>query len=241
MGAITEGHDKTYLPGTGHERLLPLYDPLCRLLGMPKVHRPLVDQAGIRPGQRVLEIGCGTGNLALLVKRLYPEAEVLGLDPDAKALARARRKCERRGLDVRLDRGFAEELSYPDGSFDRVLSAFMFHHLGPDEKAAMLRETQRVLRPGGSLHLVDFGGEKTSSDGFVARLSHRNGLLRDNFGGRIPTLMREAGLADPTEVDHRVGRVLGRVTYYRALAPIAGSGSTQPDEDPHKEVWRRTP
>jgi ubiquinone/menaquinone biosynthesis C-methylase UbiE len=241
MGAMAEGHEKTYLPGMGHDRLLPLYDPLCRVLGMPKVHRPLVDQAGIRPGQRVLEIGCGTGNLALLAKRLHPEAEVVGLDPDAKALARARGKCERRGLDVQLDRGFAQELPYPDASFDRVLSAFMFHHLGADEKEAMLREARRVLRPGGSLHLLDFGGEKASSDGFVARLSHRTGLLRDNFGERIPVLMGEAGLAHPTEVDHRVGRVLGRVTYYRALAPPARSGSTRSVEDPHKEVWRRTP
>jgi len=241
MGAMAEGHEKTYVPGMGHERLLPLYDPLCRLLGMPKIHRSLVDQAEIGPGQRVLEIGCGTGNLALLVKRLHPNAEVVGLDPDARALARARRKCERRGLDVQLDRGFAEELSYPDGSFDRVLSAFMFHHLGPDEKEAVLREVRRVLKPGGSLHLLDFGGEKASEDGFVARLSHRNGLLRDNFGERIPALMREAGLADPTEVDHRVGRVLGRVTYYRAVAQLAGSESAQPSEDPHTEAWRKTP
>jgi ubiquinone/menaquinone biosynthesis C-methylase UbiE len=241
MGAMAEGHDRTYLPGMGHDRLLPLYDPLCRLLGMRKVHRPLVDQAGIRPGQRVLEVGCGTGNLALLVKRLHPDAEVVGLDPDAKALARARRKAEREGLTVELTRGFAQELPYPDASFDRVLSSLMFHHLRPDEKGATLREVRRVLGLGGSLHLLDFGGEKASSDGFMARLSHRNKLLRDNFGGRIPALMSEAGLADPAEVDHRVGRVLGRVTYYRALVPLAGTDFAQPGEDPNKEVWRQTP
>lgn len=227
MSATAEGHRKTYVPGLGHDRLLPLYDPLCRLLGMAKVHRPLVDQAGIRPGQRVLEIGCGTGNLALLVKRLHPDAEVVGLDPDPRALARARRKSERKALSVQLDRGFAEQLPYPDGSFDRVFSAFMFHHLGPDEKERALREVRRVLKPGSSLHLLDLGGEKAPSDGFMARLSHRNELLHDNFGDRIPTLMREAGFADPTEVAHRVRRVLGRVTYYRAVVPRAESDVTQ--------------
>lgn len=227
MSATAEGHRKTYVPGMGHDRLLPLYDPLCRLLGMAKVHRPLVDQAGIRPGQRVLEIGCGTGNLALLVKRLHPDAEVVGLDPDPRALARARRKSERKALSVQLDRGFAEQLPYPDGSFDRVFSAFMFHHLGPDEKERALREVRRVLKPGSSLHLLDLGGEKAPSDGFMARLSHRNELLHDNFGDRIPTLMREAGFADPTEVAHRVRRVLGRVTYYRAVVPRAESDVTQ--------------
>ena len=221
MDVTTEGRGDHYLPGMGHDRLLPLYDPLCRLLRISRVHRPLVDQAGIRPGQRVLEIGCGTGNLALLVGRLQPGAEVVGLDPDPKALARARRKAERRSLPVRFDRGFAQELPYADASFDRVLSALMFHHLGPDEQERALREVRRVLEPGGSLHLVDFGGARERSDGLMARLSHRSPLLQGNFGGRIPALMREAGLADPSEVAHRVSRVMGRLTYYRAVAPAA--------------------
>src|SRR5918997_6635920 len=182
---MTEGHGKDYLPAMGHDRLLPLYDLLYRLLGIASVHRPLVDQAGIRPGHRVLEIGCGTGNLALLAKRLHPDAEVVGLDPDAKALARARRKAGRKALSVLLDLGFAQELPYPDASFDRVLSAFMFHHLGSEEKEGALREAQRVLKPGGSLHLLDVGGKRERSDGLVARMSHRNRMLQDNFGGRI--------------------------------------------------------
>ena len=216
---------KTYIPGMGHDWLLSLYDPFQKLLGVASYHRLLVDQADVRPGQRVLEIGCGTGNLAILTKRLHPGAEVVGFDPDPKALARARRKAERAALPMQLDRGFAQELPYADASFDRVFSAFMFHHLGPDEKEDTLREVRRVLKPGGSLHLLDFGGAKVRSDGFIARLSHRNELLRDNFGERIPTLMREAGFADPTEVAHRVTKVLGRVTYYRAtvLRPESGA------------------
>ncbi len=219
--SATKGHGKDYVPGMGHDRLLPLYDPLHRLLGMDKVHRPLVDQADVRPGHRVLEIGCGTGNLALLIKRLHPDAEVVGLDPDPKALARARRKAERTRFSVRLEYGFAQELPYPDASFDRVLSAFMFHHLGPHEKEKALREVRRVLKPGGSLYLLDFEREKAHSDSFVARLSHRNGLPHVHFGGHIPTLMSEAGLVDPTEVAHRVTRALGRVAYYRATVPAS--------------------
>ena len=113
---------RTYLPAAGHDWLLPLYDPVVKLLGSESAHRQLLEQAGIRPGHRVLEIGCGTGNLALLVKRLQPGAEVVGLDPDPKALARARRKAEREVLSVQLDRRFADMLPYPDGSFERVLS-----------------------------------------------------------------------------------------------------------------------
>jgi ubiquinone/menaquinone biosynthesis C-methylase UbiE len=209
---------KQYLPGMGRDWLLPLYDPLTRALGIPAAHRRLVDQADPRPGQRVLEIGCGTGNLALLLNRLRPEVHIVGLDPDPKALARARRKAARRALAVQLDRGFAEELPYADASFDRILSAFMFHHLEPADRRAALHEVARTLRPGGSLHLLDFGGTTDPSDGFMARLAHRNKQLRENFGDRIPTLMREAGLADAIETDHRVTRV-GRYTYWTATRP----------------------
>jgi ubiquinone/menaquinone biosynthesis C-methylase UbiE len=222
MSATAEESRKRYVPAMGHDRLLPLYDPLQRLLGLRAVHRPLVDQARIQPHQRVLEIGCGTANLAILIKRLHPGAEVIGIDPDPKALARAKRKAGREALSMQLHRGFAEELPYPDASFDRVLSALMFHHLGTEEKEKTLHEARRVLKPGGSLHLVDFGGEQVRSDGFNARLHHRSERLRTNFGDRMPTLMREAGFADPTEVAHRV-TIAGRFTYYRASAPREGS------------------
>jgi SAM-dependent methyltransferase len=222
--ATMEEPRKTYLPGIGHDWLLPLYDPLQKLLGFETIHRQLVDQADIGPNHRVIEIGCGTGNLSILIKRLHPQAEVVGLDPDSKALARARRKAEREALSVQLDRGFAEELPYPGALFDLVFSAFMFHHLEPDKKEKTLQEARRVLKPSGSLHLLDFGGAKVRSDGFIGRLQHRSERLRDNFGDRIPTLMREAGFADPTEVAHRV-TIFGRVTYYRATVLRAEAGA----------------
>src|SRR6266540_1763340 len=134
-------------------------------------------------------------------------------DPFTRALGV--RTAHRADLTVRLDRGFASELPYPDASFDRVVSAFMFHHLEPADRLAALREVRRVLAPGGSLHLLDFGGAGEGSEGLPARLAHRSHRLHDNFGDRIPTLMREAGLVDPAETGHRVG-LLGRYTYWRA-------------------------
>lgn len=217
----TAEHAHGYVPGMGHDWLLPLYDPFTRLLGVGSLHEALVDQAGVQPGQRVLEIGCGTGNLTLAVKRRVRDAAVTGLDPDPRALARARRKSGRAGLAVRWDRGFSEDLPYGDGSFDRVLSSLMFHHLDADAKRATLREVRRVLTPGGTLHLLDFGGSRDASDGFMARIAHRNHMLEDNFGDRIPTLMREAGFVEVGAVAHRIHRLMGRATYFRALAPDA--------------------
>ena len=217
-GSHVASAPERYLPAMGRDWLLPLYDPLTRALGIKAAHRLLVDQADLRSGQRVLEIGCGTGNLALLIKLLHPEVDVVGLDPDPRALAQAQRKARRRGLGVHLDRGFSQRLSYPDASFDRVLSAFMFHHLEPTGRRSTLREVGRVLRPGGTLHLLDFGGARDSSDGLLARFAHHNTRLQDSFGDRIPELMRDGGLADPAETGHRV-TVAGRYTLWSARRP----------------------
>lgn len=209
--------ERTYLPAAGLDWTLPLYDPFVRLLGGDAARRALVDQAALRPGQRLLDIGCGTGTLVVLLKRLYPDITVVGLDPDPKALARARRKAERAAVSVRLDRGFSDELPYPDASFDRVFSSFMFHHLEAGSKQKTFAEIRRVLKPGGSLHLVDFGGRRSGSGGFLARLLHSSDRLKDNFEERIPALMSEAGLREAREVSRR-SMALGLVpiAYYQA-------------------------
>jgi ubiquinone/menaquinone biosynthesis C-methylase UbiE len=208
--------DRRYLPGMGLDWLLPLYDPFTRLIGIESAHRKLAGQAELGSAQRVLEIGCGTGNLSLLVKRMHPQLEVTGLDPDPKALARARRKARGAGLALQLDRGFADQLPYPDCSFDRVLSALMFHHLDADLRAASLREVLRVLRPQASLHLMDFGGDSHHLRG-LARFT-RSRTLQDNWDDRILTLLREAGFSKPAETGHLTKRI-GRLTYYRASRP----------------------
>ena len=161
--------EKADPPAAGHDWLLPLDDPLVKLLGGDTARRILLDQATVRPGHRVLDIGCGTGTLAMLIKRLHPDVDVVGLDPDPKALTRAKRKAERSAVSIRLDQGFSHELPYPEASFDRVFSTFMFHHLMVDDREKTLYEVRRVLTPGGSLHMLDFVGTEASSHGPLAR------------------------------------------------------------------------
>jgi SAM-dependent methyltransferase len=209
------GTDRRYLPAAGLGWLLPLYDPLTRLIGVGPAHAELAGQAELGSAQRVLEIGCGTGNLALLVKRMSPHLDVTGLDPDPRALARAHRKARRAGLALQLDRGFADQLPYPDGHFDRVLSALMFHHLDADLRVASLREVRRVLRPQGSLHLMDFGGESHHRHG-LTRLVRRSRRLQGNWDDQIPALLREAEFGQVTETGH-LARPVGLLTCYHAV------------------------
>jgi SAM-dependent methyltransferase len=214
--AVT-GEERTFLPGTGHAWLLPLYDPMTRLFGVTRIHRRLLDQAALRPGDRVLEIGCGTGNLLLAAKRARPEAAVVGLDPDLAALARASRKARRRRLAVQLDRGYADELPYADDSVDVVLSSFMLHHVPADQREAAAREVLRVLRPGGALHLVDADGADARMRSRGHRHGHHDhGAAHGEHGGSALDLLRRAGFAEVAETGSDVRPRIGRITFVRA-------------------------
>jgi ubiquinone/menaquinone biosynthesis C-methylase UbiE len=206
---------RTYLPAAGHDWSLPLYDPIVKLLGGDKVRRVLLDQASLQPGQRVLDIGCGTGTLAILSKRRHPDVELVGIDPDPKALARARHKAVRAAVSIQFDQGFGDDLPYPEASFDRVFSSFMFHHLPPDEKDKTLRAVRRVLKPGGAFHMLDFEGPEGGAHGLLAHLVHSSKRLKENSESRVLSLMMQAGFANPKKVDRRA-MLLGHIAYFRA-------------------------
>jgi ubiquinone/menaquinone biosynthesis C-methylase UbiE len=207
---------RTYLPAAGYHWSLALYDPLVKLLGGDAARAMLLEQAAVRSSHRVLDIGCGTGSLLVLLKRTHPDIEVVGLDPDPRALARARRKAQRSALSLQLDQGFADELPYPDDAFDRVFSSFMFHHLADADKVTTLPEVRRVLKPGGRLHLMDFvKADSDSARRGILRWLHSGPRLKDNSAERILSLMREAGLSDPRRVAGRT-MLLGDIAYYQA-------------------------
>lgn len=184
--------DRDYLPAAGSDWALPLYDPMQKLLGADRVRQKLLDQAALGPNARVLDIGSGTGTFVALIKRLHPDADVLGLDPDPKALARARAKAVRAGVTVQFDEGFSDHLPYADASFDRVFSSLMFHHIPIEQRANSLREIRRVLRPGGSFHLVDFSSPGGNARG-LRHLLCASGHFNGNSDGKILSVFQQAG------------------------------------------------
>ncbi|MGV9799032.1 class I SAM-dependent methyltransferase [Mycobacterium sp. NPDC003449] len=206
-------HD--YLPAAGHDLLLPGYDLLTRLLGMGRTYDALVAQADLADGQRVVEIGCGTGNLTMRLKRSRPGADITGTDPDPRALARAQRKVK--GMtEIRFERAYAQDLPFADGVFDRALSSMMLHHLDEPTKAAAAAELFRVLKPGGQVHIVDVGGDMSADHHPAARFMKHNPHNAGNLGDALPRLFSSAGFdcAVAGTVPHRL---IGRLTFYRAV------------------------
>lgn len=140
-----------YVPAAGRDAFLPMYDLVARLAGAGRIYRRLVEQAELVAGQKVLEVGCGTGNVAAAAVKAAPGIEMIAVDPDHLALRRARRKVG----PVEFREEYAQRLSAADGTFDRALSSLMLHHIGDDEKPRVLSELYRVVKPGGSVHVVD--------------------------------------------------------------------------------------
>lgn len=208
-GHAQEHHERQYIPAMGKHWLLPLYDPFTRLAGVGRIHERLLDRADLRRGQRVLEIGCGTGNLLTALGRRRLDVEAVAIDPDPAALRRARRKAARRRLPIRFEQAFAGELPLPEAGFDRVLSAFMLHHLDEDERLRALREVGRVLRPGGQLHVVDVDGTPSG------RKTHGHPQLARNRPELVLAALHEAGLTGVAE-DGREKARFGGYAFYRA-------------------------
>ncbi len=124
---------------------------------LQKVFPRLVDLAQFQPGETVLDVGCGTGTLALKAyARVGATGHVFGIDPGPKQIARARAKAERAGRSIDFRVGMIEHLPFADQSIDVVMSTFMMHVLPDDLKRHGLAEIARVLKPGGRLLVVDF-------------------------------------------------------------------------------------
>ncbi|MGH9411740.1 MAG: class I SAM-dependent methyltransferase [Vicinamibacterales bacterium] len=199
------------MPAAGRDGFLPLYDPFTRLFGFQRALRALIDQAELQRDHVVLDVGCGTGTLAVLIKRRHPTVDVIGLDPDPAALAIAQRKAAKAGAAVRLERGFGDALPFGEERFDRVFSSMMFHHLKREERPKVLEEIRRVLKPGGRLEFLDFSGARHS---LLGGLVHGHQTL-PAAEDKLITRMREAGFADGSRMAER-RTFFGPIGFYQA-------------------------
>jgi ubiquinone/menaquinone biosynthesis C-methylase UbiE len=162
-----------------------------------------VDLALIAPGDSVLDVGCGTGEVTLLAKTRAKYGKVYGIDPAPEMIAVARRKATRKGLEIDFRVGVIEALPFPDSSLDVVTSSLMMHHLPEDLKARGLAEIYRVLKPGGRLLIADFMRPTGSflNHLFVAFTRHEG--LKSGIED-LQKLMKDAGFSQITQSSEKV-------------------------------------
>lgn len=204
-----------YIPALSFRWLTPLYDPLLEwVMGEETFKRQLVLQANIQPNMKVLDLGCGTGTLTLMLKHVQPEARITGLDGDPQVLKLARQKSG--GINIQWDEGLAFFLPYPDACFDRVVTSLVIHHLTTENKKHTFKEIYRVLRPGAELHILDFGPPHSILTRFMTIYMRRLEEVADNFDGLIPRFVWEAGFNSISEVGHFV-TIFGPLSLWRAI------------------------
>ena len=208
-----------YVPALRYRWLTKFYDPIIAVTTREKTFKnKLIEIVDIGPGDKVLDIGCGTGTLAIRTKMVEPDANITGIDGDPEVLELAKRKARDENLEIGFDQGLSFSLPYQDDHFDRCLSSLFFHHLTIENKLITFREIYRVLKTGGQCHIADWG---KPANPLMRLLFYQIQLLdgftttRDNVEGRIPSLMQAAHFSDVREVA-QFSTMFGTMTLYNA-------------------------
>jgi ubiquinone/menaquinone biosynthesis C-methylase UbiE len=193
---VTSIHDHKLPHGaTGlvlHKAALYDFGVWMMLLGRERAFRErMLEPVRLRRGEAVLDVGCGTGSLAIAAKRMVgPDGKVFGVDASAEMLARAVQKAGKAGLDVAFEQAAAQRLPLADATFDVVTVTLVLHHLPRRGREECLREMRRVLKPGGRALVVDFAAPSRRRWTFL-RGGHRHGHTTPES---IGTLLQAAGL-----------------------------------------------
>jgi ubiquinone/menaquinone biosynthesis C-methylase UbiE len=197
--------NEKYIPALSYDWLTPFYDPVVRLTTRENAFKKaLIGQLQVEAGQHILDLACGTGTLALLLKQTFPQALVTGIDGDAKILKIAERKAKKAGAEIRFGKGMSFDLPFVDESFDTVVSSLFFHHLTRENKLKTLGEVQRVLKRGGDFQVADWGLPANALMRFSSRfIQILDGAetTADSFNGLLPALMAESGFGEIEETD----------------------------------------
>ena len=162
----------------------------------------------------MLDLACGTGTFTRLAKQQRPELDITGVDGDADMIRRAGDAA----VDIRYDVSLAQSLPYEDGSFDVVTSTLFFHHIVLQDKRLVMAEVRRILRPGGTLLIADWGKPDNwlmRAVFYLVQLFDGSDSTGDNVRGLLPVLVKEAGFEDVTEFAVH-NTILGTIRYLRA-------------------------
>jgi ubiquinone/menaquinone biosynthesis C-methylase UbiE len=206
-----------YIPALGFNSLTPFFDSLQKWGAREDIFKPnLILQAGIQRNFQVLDLGCGTGTLTLLVKKSQPLAEVTGIDIDPNILSIAKAKAAQANINVKFELGTAFNLPYSDYTFDRVVSSLVFHHLTRENKLRALKEVLRVLKMNGEFHIADLGKPQNLLMSLPSILLRRLEETEYNVKGLLPQMLTKAGFKQVEETSRQM-TIFGTLSLYKGF------------------------
>lgn len=217
-------HTRSYVPALGDHRLSPFYDTTISLMTCERTwRRAFVKQIAPEPRDVILDLGCGTGSLAVLLKQVEPGASVHGVDPDPDILTRAENKARDAGVLIHFAQGFAQDTAAIAGRVrpNKVVSSLVLHQMPLAAKRMAILSAFAGLKSGGELHIADYGLQASP----LMRFAFRQVQSLDGFGntqpnadGVLPELMEEAGFVDVRE-NVVIPTPTGSISLYSAKRP----------------------
>lgn len=212
-------NEQTYTPPLGSGDTADYDRAIRRWTREMRWRRAMVEALAPRPGETIVDVGCGTGSFAVMLKNAEPGLDLVGIDPDEEALAIARAKAEAASLAIRWECGFARNVGVR--SADAVVSSLMFHQVPMAEKQAGLAAMHAALRPGGRLVIADYGRQRG-----LMRLLFRLTIQRldgvadtqPNADGMLPRLIAAAGFRNVREAA-RIHTITGTIALIVAERP----------------------
>ena len=213
--------EKVFTPALGYRFLTPVYDLAVALLTREQLWRTeLLNLVDPQPGDRILDVGCGTGSLIAQLSSVEPEAQFIGLDPDPGVLEIAQRKAEKAGAKVTWKNGFLDRKMVASiGQVSKVVCSLVFHQTPVAEKRAILSAMYSVLRQGGQLYIADYGFQRTrlmrGLFRWTVQLVDGAEDTQPNADGCLPGLIEAAGFSHVTEADV-ISTATGSISLYRA-------------------------
>ena len=188
-------------------RWAPYYDLMVNITSLGHagmLRRMTVDNALIHPGDSVLDVGCGTGEVALLARTRTKAGKVYGIDPAPEMIAVARDKAAKKKLDIDFRVGVIEALPFPDASMDVVTSSLMMHHLPEELQVSGMAEVYRVLKPGGRLLIADFMRPTASLMNHIFTTVTRHQHVQSGLAEEVKKLLKETGFSQVTQLEENV-------------------------------------
>jgi ubiquinone/menaquinone biosynthesis C-methylase UbiE len=221
--AAATGEERSFTPALGHHALTPFYDMAIRLLTSERIWRTiLVEQIALAAGDRLIDVGCGTGSLLAALHKSCLEAELFGIEPDPRVLAVSKARFPETEASVLWHNGFIHNLKLPAGWVpNKIVSSLVFHQVPLAEKATLLDAILELLAPGGEFFLADYMTQESALmrglfrvtvqclDGLKDTRPNAEGVLEVLLCERFPDTVRVRQIHTPT----------GTISIWRATKP----------------------